>query len=209
MRFNEFKKINEADDDRVIVAVEFTDGTRISIRNIPRAAVQSSNFESQLRTKAGRAKPGLTYQSYSLVSDTEADAIDQANSTSSDGSDSPGGFTPTAEEERDMQNVQALWEHLRSISRAPTPFTFTDSQGNEETIENPAEMLDSEAAWNGSLADQDNLKTKIIAVLKADENITTVGPAQPKQTPGEPLRIEIAPESFQYVRAIVYNTGDQ
>jgi len=198
MRFNEFKKLTEA-EDRVIAAVEFTDGTRITIRDIPKAATQSNNFDSQIRARAAKARPNLSFSRWSLVSDKEADNIDAPVST----------HTPTAEEERDMQNVRALWDHLRSRSKASTPFTFTDSQGNEETIENPAEMLDSEAAWNGSLADQDNLKTKIIAVLKADENITTVGPAQPKQTPGEPLRIDIAPRSFQYVRAIVYNTGDQ
>ena len=199
MRFNEFKKLTEA-EDRVIAAVEFTDGTRITIRNIPRAVTQSSNFDSQIRARAAKARPNLSFSRWSLVNDSEADRIDSAPERT---------FTPTAEEERDMQNVQALWEHLRSRSRASTPFTFTDSQGNEETIENPAEMLDSEAAWNGSLADQDNLKKKIIVILKADENITTVGPAQPNQTPGEPYRINIAPESFEYVRSIVYNTGDQ
>ena len=199
MRFNEFKKLTEA-EDRVIAAVEFTDGTRITIRDIPKAATQSNNFESQIRARAAKARPNLSFSRWSLVNDSEADRIDSAPERT---------FTPTAEEERDMQNVQALWEHLRSRSRASTPFTFTDSQGNEETIENPAEMLDSEAAWNGSLADQDNLKKKIIVILKADENITTVGPAQPNQTPGEPYRINIAPESFEYVRSIVYNTGDQ
>ena len=199
MRFNEFKKLTEA-EDRVIAAVEFTDGTRITIRDIPKAATQSNNFDSQIRARAAKARPNLSFSRWSLVNDSEADRIDSAPERT---------FTPTAEEERDMQNVEALWEHLRSRSRASTPFTFTDSQGNEETIENPAEMLDSEAAWNGSLADQDNLKKKIIVILKADENITTVGPAQPNQTPGEPYRINIAPESFEYVRSIVYNTGDQ
>jgi hypothetical protein len=200
MRFNEFKKLNEAGEDRVIAAVEFTDGTRITIRNIPRAATQSSNFESQIRARASRARPNLSFSRWSLVDDSEANRIDSGPERT---------YTPTAEEERDMQNVQALWDHLRSRSKASTPFTFTDSQGNEETIENPAEMLDSEAAWNGSLSDKDNLKEKIIVILKADDNITTVGPAQPRQTPGEPLRIVVAPRSFQYVRAIVYNTGDQ
>jgi hypothetical protein len=199
MRFNEFKKLNEAGEDRVIAAVEFTDGTRITIRNIPRAATQSSNFESQIRARASRARPNLSFSRWSLVDDSQADQIDSG----------PETYTPTAEEERDMQNVQALWDHLRSRSKASTPFTFTDSQGNEETIENPAEMLDSEAAWNGSLSDKDNLKEKIIVILKADDNITTVGPAQPRQTPGEPLRIVVAGTRFQYVRAIVYNTGDQ
>ena len=201
MRFNEFKKLNEAGEDRVIAAVEFTDGTRITIRNIPRAATQSSNFESQIRARASRARPNLSFSRWSLVDDSEANRIDSSPERT---------YTPTAEEERDMQNVQALWDHLSSRStKASTPFTFTDSQGNEETIENPAEMLDAEAAWSGSQADQDNLKEKIIAILKADDNITTVGPVQPEQTPGEPFRVEIAPESFQYVRAIVYNTGDQ
>jgi hypothetical protein len=200
MRFNEFKKLNEAGEDRVIAAVEFTDGTRITIRNIPRAATQSSNFESQIRARASRARPNLSFSRWSLVDDSQADQIDSTPERT---------YTPTAEEERDMQNVQALWDHLRSRSKASTPFTFTDSQGNEETIENPAEMLDSEAAWNGSLSDKDNLKEKIIVILKADDNITTVGPAQSRQTPGEPLRIVVAPRSFQYVRAIVYNTGDQ
>jgi hypothetical protein len=200
MRFNEFKKLNEAGEDRVIAAVEFTDGTRITIRNIPRAATQSSNFESQIRARASRARPNLSFSRWSLVDDSQADQIDSTPERT---------YTPTAEEERDMQNVQALWDHLRSRSKASTPFTFTDSQGNEETIENPAEMLDSEAAWNGSLSDKDNLKEKIIVILKADDNITTVGPAQPRQTPGEPLRIVVAGTRFQYVRAIVYNTGDQ
>ena len=198
MRFNEFKKLTEA-EDRVIAAVEFTDGTRITIRNIPRAVTQSNNFESQIRARAARARPNLSFSRWSLVNDSEADRIDNAPERT---------FTPTAEEERDMQNVQALWEHLRSRSRASTPFTFTDSQGNEETIENPAEMLDSEAAWAGSVADQDDLKKRIIVILKADESITTVGPAQPEQT-GGPMRINIAPERFEYVRSIVYNTGDQ
>jgi hypothetical protein len=200
MRFNEFKKLNEAGEDRVIAAVEFTDGTRITIRNIPRAATQSSNFESQIRARASRARPNLSFSRWSLVDDSQADQTDSTPERT---------YTPTAEEERAMQNVQALWDHLRSRSKASTPFTFTDSQGNEETIENPAEMLDSEAAWNGSLSDKDNLKEKIIVILKADDNITTVGPAQPRQTPGEPLRIVVAGTRFQYVRAIVYNTGDQ
>lgn len=201
MRFNEFKKLNEAGEDRVIAAVEFTDGTRITIRNIPRAATQSSNFESQIRARASRARPNLSFSRWSLVDDSQADQTDSGPERT---------YTPTAEEERDMQNVQALWDHLRSRSKASTPFTFTDSQGNEETIENPAEMLDSEAAWSGSvILNQDNLKEKIIAILKADDNITTVGPVQPEHTPGEPVRVDIAPRSFQYVRAIVYNTGDQ
>ena len=199
MRFNEFKKLTEA-EDRVIAAVEFTDGTRITIRNIPRAVTQSNNFDSQIRARAAKARPNLSFSRWSLVNDAQADRIDSAPERT---------FTPTAEEEIDMQNVQALWDHLRSRSKASTPFTFTTSQGNKETIQNPAEMLDSEAAWNGSLADQDMLKKKIIAVLLVDNNITTVGPGQPEQIPGEPLRITIAPESFQYVRAIVYNTGDQ
>ena len=202
MRFNEFKKLNEA-DDRVIAAVEFTDGTRITIRNIPRAATQSSNFENQIRARASRARPNLSFSRWSLVDDSEADRIDSAPERT---------YTPTAEEERDMQNVQALWDHLRNQSKASTPFTFTDSQGNKQTIENPAEMLDSEAAWADKYNDSvgvNMLRKKIITVLNADKNITTVGPIQPRQTPGEPFRVNIAWDSFQYVRAIVYNTGDQ
>ena len=198
MKYKDFRKLNEA-DDRVIASVEFTDGTKITIRNIPKAAIQSSGFESQIRAKAEKAKPNLSFSRWSIVGDAEADKIDAP----------VDGYTPTAEEEIDMQNVQALWDHLRSRSKASTPFTFTTSQGNKETIKNPAKMLDSEAAWNGSMANQDMLKKKVIYALLVDDNITTVGPVQPKQIPGEPLRIDIAPSSFQYVRAIVYNTGDK
>tara|TARA_R110000868_G_scaffold74110_1_gene214420 strand:+ start:1439 stop:2035 length:597 start_codon:yes stop_codon:yes gene_type:complete len=198
MKYKDFRKLNEA-DDRVIASVEFTDGTKITIRNIPKAATQSSGFEGQIRAKAAKAKPNLSFSSWSIVGDAEADKIDAPG----------GGYTPTAEEETDMKNVQALWDHVRSRSKAATPFTFTDNRGKTETIENPAEILDSEAAFAGSMNNWNILKKKVLNILKADENITTVGPAQTKQKEGEPLRITIAPDSFQYVRAIVYNTGDK
>tara|TARA_B110000971_G_C19895256_1_gene447339 strand:+ start:198 stop:953 length:756 start_codon:yes stop_codon:yes gene_type:complete len=151
----------------------------------------------------------------------QGDTITTGNGTTADGAATPNDvnnqgsqdtpvdvYTPTTKEETDMKNVRALWKHVQSRSKAATPFTFTDNRGNTEIIENPAEILDSKVAFAGNMDDWNNLKEKIINILKADKNITTVGPANPKGKDGEPI-ITIAPNSFQYVRATVYNTGNR
>lgn len=76
MKYKDFRKLNEA-DDRVIASVEFTDGTKITIRNIPKAATQSSGFESQIRAKAEKAKPNLSFSRWSIVGDAEVAGKEQ------------------------------------------------------------------------------------------------------------------------------------
>ena len=197
MKYKDFRKLNEA-DDRVIASVEFTDGTKITIRNIPKAATQSSGFEGQIRAKAAKAKPNLSFSSWSIVGDAEADKIDAPG----------GGYTPTAEEETDMKNVRALWDHLYNNSTGDKPFTFTTGSGANKTFENPREFFKYDEYWPnaGRLA---RLRKSLIKAVSAEDTLTFVNHEVDKQKKGEPLRISITLGTWKYTKSIVYNTGDK
>ena len=197
MKYKDFRKLNEA-DDRVIASVEFTDGTKITIRNIPKAATQSSGFESQIRAKAEKAKPNLSFSRWSIVGDAEADKIDAPVDS----------YTPTAREEKDMENVRALWDHLYNDSTGDKPFTFTTGSGANRTFENPREFFKFDE-WKANMATMDRLREFLIKAVSAEDTLSYVGPEQPKQKEGEPLRITIAPGTWKYTKSIVYNTGDK
>ena len=194
MKFKDFIKITEADDNLVNAAVKFTDGTTIIIRNIPKAATEADSFEAMIRAAAQRAKPDLSFASWSPV---------QSGASGS-------GYTPSSEEEIDMNNCLELAEHVRSRSKSITPFTFTDSSGDTDTIENPSETLNVDEAY-----DKDSVYSKfvelqenIIKILNAGKNIFYGQPPRPKREPGEPMTISVGGGKFQYRNSVVPNLDD-
>jgi hypothetical protein len=192
MKFKDFIKITEADDNLGNAAVKFTDGTTIIIRNIPKAATEADSFEAMIRAAAQRAKPDLSFASWSPV---------QSGASGS-------GYTPSSEEEIDMNNCLELAEHVRSRSKSITPFTFTDSSGDTDTIENPNETLNVDEAYNSTYNKFVELQENIIEILNAGKNIFYGQPPRPKREPGEPLAIGIGGDKFQYRNSIVPNLDD-
>jgi hypothetical protein len=56
--------------------------------------------------------------------------------------------------------------------------------------------------WPVYMDEWDDMKQITIDAVNAREHISTVGPAQPKQKVGGPLRIAISPKSFYYRNAV-------
>jgi hypothetical protein len=218
MRFNEFKSIIKEAADTQSITVHFTDGTIKAITDIPMTVFNSSNFEQSLRDKMNRNFPNKEYSRFTVSVD----------------------FEPTADEKQQMENVNNLYDLIRreitklfDADGANTPFpdniSFSYRVGDSNnSIPDVKEAFDittynntrdpksdnygviHEEGWPISLGDFDDLKQKIIDKLEAGDVIALGSPPSEAQKAGEPLRITVAPNSFQYKRELdMYNGGSE
>ena len=262
MRWQELKTALREAEDKVIIAVEFKSGKKITIRNVPKELTTRPDFDARVVKAAKKAKPNEIYADWNIVGSTEADKIDKVEQDKIDGKDqkdaNQGQFKPTEIEKQAMKNVLDLhrlvmntmektvlrglkirdtddpkfndgWYHeTRSKDpEFPTGINFkypqTDPEITGKTLEvtdvKEALMIDLKINTNNpkrdefgyqehegfpkTMGDFDEMKQMIIDAVGAREHITTVGPAQPKQVPNEPMKITIAAKSFYYRRAQV------
>ena len=210
MKWQDLKSVIVEATDRVIIAVEFRSGKKITIRNVPKALTLKPDFNTVVAKKAKTAEPNETFSGWVEVSTGQADAIDATAPKNNPGDTgaSGGGFTPSSEEEIDMNNCLELAEHVRSRSKSITPFTFTDSSGDTDTIENPNETLNVDEAYNSTYNKFVELQENIIEILNAGKNIFYGQPPRPKREPGEPLAIGVGGDEFQYRNSVVLNSDD-
>ena len=96
--------------ERVIIAVTFESGKKITIRNVPKSVTTQPNFEKQVIAAAKKAKPNEIFTNWNLVGDAQANKIDSKNKGQDQNasSDGKGAFEPNAEEKEDMKNVLDL-----------------------------------------------------------------------------------------------------
>jgi hypothetical protein len=260
MKWQEIKfKLNE-NTGKVIIAVEFKSGRKITIKNVPQNLTTRPDFEQRVIRAAKKAKPNETFVSWGIVGDEEAAQIDsQADNVEQEkvsGKGTPDAFEPNEVEKLAMKNTldlhrlvlntmeQTVFKGLKYNTNAmidqgyyylprtkdpefPSnvsftfPVTYPRINGKSETIDDIKKELDIDVKINTknpskdnfgynlhegfpvSLGDYDDLKQMIIDLVGAREHVTTVGPAQPKQVPNEPLRIHISAKSFYYRRAVL------
>lgn len=262
MRWQELKIALREADDRIIIAVEFKSGKKITIRNVPKDLTTRPDFDSKVMKAAKKAKPNEVFLDWNIVGASEADKIDKVEKDKIDGKDqkdtNQGEFEPTDIEKQAMKNVLDLhrlvmntmektvfrglkirdtddpkwkdgWYHETRAKDPvfPNDVTFSfpqtdpDITGKTITIDDikDALMIDLKINTNNpgrdeygymehegfpkTMGDFDDMKQMIIDAVGARDHITTVGPAQPKQVPNEPMKITIAAKSFYYRRAVV------
>ena len=109
MRWNDLKTVVVESGERVIIAVTFASGKKITIRNVPKSLTTMPNFDAKVQASAKKAKPQETYKSWGIVGDSEADKIDSVSkaSNSKDGKDKDS-FEASDEEKEAMKNVLNL-----------------------------------------------------------------------------------------------------
>ncbi len=108
MRWNDLKTVVVESGERVIIAVTFTSGKKITIRNVPKSLTTMPDFDAKVQASAKKAKPQETYKSWDVVGDAEADKIDSKSTTTSKGNGEPDTFQASDEEKEAMQNVLNL-----------------------------------------------------------------------------------------------------
>jgi hypothetical protein len=111
MRWNDLKTVVVESGERVIIAVTFASGKKITIRNVPKSLTTMPNFDAKVQAAAKKAKPQETYKSWGIVGDSEADKIDSVSKAST--GDEQGGkdkdsFEASDEEKEAMNNVLNL-----------------------------------------------------------------------------------------------------
>jgi len=111
MRWNDLKTVVVESGERVIIAVTFASGKKITIRNVPKSLTTMPNFDAKVQSSAKKAKPQETYKSWGIVGDSEADKIDSVSKAST--GDEQGGkdkdsFEASDEEKEAMNNVLNL-----------------------------------------------------------------------------------------------------
>lgn len=94
--------------ERVIIAVTFESGKKITIRNVPKSVTTQPNFEKQVIAAAKKAKPNEVFTDWNLVGGAQADKIDSTNKGQEVKGDGEGAFEASAEEKEDMKNVLDL-----------------------------------------------------------------------------------------------------
>jgi hypothetical protein len=112
MKWQEIKfKLNE-DTSKVIIAVEFESGRKITIKNVPQNLTTRPDFEQRVIRAARKAKPNETFVSWGIVGDEEAAQIDkQADNVEQEkvsGKGTPDAFEPSEIEKQAMKNVLDL-----------------------------------------------------------------------------------------------------
>ena len=109
MRWNDLKTVVVESGEKVIIAVTFASGKKITIRNVPKSLTTMPNFDAKVQASAKKAKPQETYKSWGIVGDSEADKIDSVSkaSNSKDGKDKDS-FEASDEEKEAMNNVLNL-----------------------------------------------------------------------------------------------------
>ena len=127
MRWNDLKTVVVESGEKVIIAVTFASGKKITIRNVPKSLTTMPNFDAKVQASAKKAKPQETYKSWGIVGDSEADKIDSVSkaSNSKDGKDKDS-FEASDEEKEAMKNVlnlhrlimntmeKSVWKGLKS-----------------------------------------------------------------------------------------------
>ena len=108
MRWSDLKTVVES-GEKVIIAVTFASGKKITIRNVPKSLTTMPNFDAKVQASAKKAKPQEIYKSWGIVGDSEADKIDSVSkaSNSKDGKDKDS-FEASDEEKEAMKNVLNL-----------------------------------------------------------------------------------------------------
>jgi len=76
MKWQDLKSVIVEANDRVIIAVEFQSGKKITIRNVPKALTLKPDFNTVVAKKAKTAEPNETFSGWVEVSTGQADAID-------------------------------------------------------------------------------------------------------------------------------------
>lgn len=256
MRWNDLKTVVVESGERVIIAVTFASGKKITIRNVPKSLTTMPNFDNKVQASAKKAKPQETYKSWGIVGDAEADDIDSTSITTSKGKGKPDTFQASDEEKEAMQNVlnlhrlimntmeTSVWKGLKSnpnfqqkekyyVPRSVDPefptgvsFEYTiggkrfkindikDKIGIDVIINTKNPKKDEYGyvhaeGWPVYMSEWDDMKQITIDAVNAREYISTVGPPQPKQKVGGPLRIAISPKSFYYRNAVVPSTDKE
>ena len=108
MRWNDLKTVVVESGERVIIAVTFSSGKKITIRNVPKSLTTMPNFDAKVQAAAKKAKPQEIYKSWGIVGDSEADKIDSTSTTTSTDNGKPDTFQASDEEQEAMQNVLNL-----------------------------------------------------------------------------------------------------
>lgn len=109
MRWNDLKTVVVESGERVIIAVTFASGKKITIRNVPKSLTTMPNFDAKVQASAKKAKPQETYKSWGIVGDSEADKIDSVSKASnSKGSKDKDSFEASDVEKEAMKNVLNL-----------------------------------------------------------------------------------------------------
>ena len=108
MRWNDLKTVVAESGERVIIAVTFSSGKKITIRNVPKSLTTMPNFDAKVQAAAKKAKPQEIYKSWGVVGDAEADKIDSTSTTTSTDNGKPDTFQASDEEKEAMQNVLNL-----------------------------------------------------------------------------------------------------
>jgi hypothetical protein len=126
MRWNDLKTVVVESGERVIIAVTFSSGKKITIRNVPKSLTTMPNFDAKVQAAAKKAKPQEIYKSWGIVGDSEADKIDSTSTTTSTDNGKPDTFQASDEEQEAMQNVlnlhrlimntmeKSVWKGLKS-----------------------------------------------------------------------------------------------
>ena len=117
MRWNDLKTVVVESGERVIIAVTFASGKKITIRNVPKSLTTMPNFDDKVQASAKKAKPQETYKSWGIVGDSEADKIDSPSTASSNGDSTSDKFEPTPEEADAMKAVQDLHKLIRDTMK--------------------------------------------------------------------------------------------
>jgi len=127
MKWQDLKTVIVEAGDKVIIAVTFQSGARITIRNVPKELTTKPDFEKQVSARAKKAEPNETYADWSVVGSVEADSIDTKPSKNPNAAgEKPGAFKASEEAKEDMQNVldlhrlimntmeKSVWKGLKS-----------------------------------------------------------------------------------------------
>jgi hypothetical protein len=108
MRWSDLKTVVES-GEKVIIAVTFASGKKITIRNVPKSLTTMPNFDAKVQASAKKAKPQEIYKSWGIVGDSEADKIDSVSKASnSKDSKDKDSFEASDEEKEAMKNVLNL-----------------------------------------------------------------------------------------------------
>ena len=189
------------------VTVFFSDGTIKSITDVPVSVLNRGSFEQDLKTKIEKRFPNKEYVRFTKQTE----------------------FTPNDQEKVSMENVSNLWrliwdEITKQGENKHFPddvsYSYTTPDGKSKSIDNVKKEFDITRYWNTedpksdqfgeingegwpvSMADFDDLKSKIIPAVGAEDYIVMGQLPQEAQEPGATPRITIAPATFQFKREI-------
>lgn len=232
MRWNDLKTVIVEAGEKVRITITFESGVRININNVPKTVTTMPNFEETVEAAAQKAKPNETYSSWSISSGGVEGPSDTFEPTEAEEEAMKNvldlqrlimitwdnsvrrGLTYNDEGYPEPRDVDPEFADGVSFEYSRDGRTYTINDIKEEfnitakiNTKNPSEDeygVNYTEGWPMTVGDWEDLKEMVIDAVDAGEHITTVGPAQDDSDD----TITIAPRSFYYKRAIVYNTGD-